>query len=209
MPRATLKIQSNTELVALSNAHPEAHFKMLNAWPSEETVRVFLETSTVDLESLEKTLSNVPGITDSEIRHADTRAILFEVSTPIPIPHGAMAESGVVPSFPMYLEDGWLSGDLITSHKQLSLFQEELRAAEIEYQLISISSTDIETSLLTERQQAVIELALEQGYYDSPRECTLTDLAEKLSVDKSVVSRILHRAEGRIITDFLESNRDG
>ncbi|WP_231186810.1 helix-turn-helix domain-containing protein [Haladaptatus sp. DYF46] len=45
--------------------------------------------------------------------------------------------------------------------------------------------------------------AVERGYYESPRQCTLTELAESFGVSKDTASGILHRAERRIIKRFL------
>lgn len=116
-----------------------------------------------------------------------------------------MANSGIVPSFPIRLENGWFVGDLTASREQLSAFRKELAAGEIEYQLVQISGIDRVGDALTARQQEVVELAVKHGYYESPRQCTLSDLADRLNVNKSVVSRILQRAEGHIITAYCSS----
>jgi hypothetical protein len=206
MPQATLKLKSNEALVALSEKHPDAEFLVRGAWPTNGKLRVLLETSAVAVPSLEGTVSTVPTLTDAEIRYEAEERLLFEVSTPTPAPHGAMAESGIVPSFPLHLESGWFVGDLTVSQEQLSVFRDELDTAGIEYQLVSVSETEPSTNMLTTRQQEVVELAIEHGYYVSPRQCTLTDLAETLDVNKSVVSRILQRAEGHIITTYYASD---
>lgn len=93
MPRATLQIKSNESLVTLSEAYPETEFAVLSAWPVEEKLRVLIEASSIAVSSLEETLSKIPTITDTEIRHAMKQTVLFEVSTPTPPSHGAMAES--------------------------------------------------------------------------------------------------------------------
>lgn len=205
MPQATLKIKSNDALVGLSERHPDTEFKMLGAWPTDDKLRILVETSTIALPALEETLSAIPVLTDVEIRHSTDETVRFEVSTPTPPPHGAMADSGIVPSFPVRLENGWFVGDLTASREQLSTFREELEAGEIEYQLDQISGIDEAGDALTARQQEVVEMAVEHGYYDSPRQCTLSDLADRLEVNKSVVSRILQRAEGHIITAYCSS----
>ncbi len=46
-----------------------------------------------------------------------------------PEPHGAMADSGIVPSFPLYLKGGWFVGDLVASQGHLSTFRDELNSA--------------------------------------------------------------------------------
>lgn len=205
MPQATLKIKSNEALVALSESHPETEFNVLGSWQTDSKLRVLVETSTIAFPSLEKTLSAITPLTDVEIRHSTDETILFEVSTPRPPPHGATADSGIVPSFPLRLENGWFVRDLTASRERLSAFREELEAGEIEYQLVQISGIDGAGNALTARQREVVDLAVEHGYYDSPRRCTLSDLADRLDVNKSVVSRILQRAEGHIITTYCSS----
>lgn len=205
MPRATLKLKSNEALVTLSERHPESRFRVLGAWPTGGQLRVLIETSTTALSSLKETFAAVPTLIDVEVRDAADEKILFEVTTPTPVPHGAMAESGVVPSFPLLLEEGWLVGDLITSREQLSAFRDELDTAGIKYQVISVPEREEQKDVLTPRQQEVVDLAIEHGYYDFPRRSTLTDLAEILDVNKSVVSRTLQRAESHLITRHYSS----
>ena len=205
MPQATLKIKSNEALVTLSEQYAKTEFSVLGAWPTDGKLRVLVETSTIGLPSLKEALSTIPMLTDVEIRHSTAERILFEVSTPTPPPHGAMADSGIVPSFPLRLENGWFVGDITASREQLSAFRDELDAGEIEYHLVQISGIDGAGDALTNRQRDVVELAVEHGYYDSPRRCTLSDLADRLDVNKSVVSRILQRAEGHIITAYCSS----
>lgn len=205
MPRATLKIKSNEALVTLSEVHPETEFEVLGAWPTDGNLRVLVETATIGLSTLEETLSAISSLTDVEVRRAAERSILFEVNTPTPAPHGVMAESGIVPSFPLHLEGGWFTGDLTAPQERLTGFRDELEATGIEYELVQVSPTDGERDVLTERQREVVGLAVEHGYYESPRRCTLTELASILDVHKSAVSRVLHRAESRIVTAYWSS----
>lgn len=117
MPQATLKIKSNKALVALSEQYPETEFNVLGAWPTDGKLRVLVETSTIGVPSLDEALSAIPTLTDVEIRQSTAERILFEVSTPTPPLHGAMADSGVIPSFPLRLENGWFVGDITTSRE--------------------------------------------------------------------------------------------
>lgn len=203
MPRATMKAKSNDGLVALSEAHPDATFEVLGAWPDGEELRLLVETDALDVDPLVETLETVPDVTDFEVRHAGSDRVLCEVTT-TPEPHGAMADSGIVLSFPLHLEDGWL----VASRDWLSAFRDELDSAGIEYWITQVSATPAASPLLTDRQREVVDVALERGYYDSPRDCTLTALAEHLDVNKSAVSRVLHRAEGKIISAYGSSGDD-
>lgn len=204
MASATLRVKSNAGLVSLSEMHPDSSFTILGAWPESDSVRTLLESESVEPPSLVQTAETTAAILDFELRFADDSTARFEVTTALPKPHGAMADSGVVPSFPLHLEDGWLSGEVVASREQLSAFRIELDDAGLEYELLAISPTERST-LLTDRQRDVLELAAARGYYDTPRRSTITDLACELGVNKSVVSRILHRAEGRLVSEHLAS----
>ncbi|MDV7348872.1 helix-turn-helix domain-containing protein [Halorubrum distributum] len=70
---------------------------------------------------------------------------------------------------------------------------------------------------LTEAQRDLVFEAVRAGYYDTPRRCTLTELAEANGIAKSTCSETLHRAEGRVMRRFVdgegpfasESNAEG
>lgn len=205
MPRARLRLKSNEGLIALSQAHPDASFAVLGAWASGDRLRALVETADVDAPALAETVAATDPLADLAVRHDGPELVRFEVDTPRPPDHGAMAESGVVPPFPLHLEDGWLSGELVTSREQLAAFRDELESADIPYDVELIETErDPPDSLLTDRQREVVEAALAAGYYDVPRESSLTELATELGVDKSVVSRILQRAESRIVNDRFD-----
>lgn len=53
---------------------------------------------------------------------------------------------------------------------------------------------------LPERQQAVLEAALEHGYYAIPRRCTQRALAEALDIAPSTLNEHLQKIETRIVT---------
>ena len=124
--------------------------------------------------------------------------------TPVPEGYRANRESGTPPNFPAQMQDGWLHTELTASHERLSQLTDELAAANIPYQIQSVTQSHDSNELLTDRQQEFIIEAVKRGYYDSPHGCTLTELAELFDVNKSAASGILHRTEGRIIKDFIK-----
>jgi len=58
-------------------------------------------------------------------------------------------------------------------------------------------------SIVTARQEQILRVALEAGYYDYPRKVTLKKLAEKLNISLSTLDEILRRAEKNIIESYL------
>ncbi|WP_121303898.1 helix-turn-helix domain-containing protein [Haloarcula quadrata] len=56
---------------------------------------------------------------------------------------------------------------------------------------------------LPPEQQAAVEAAVEHGYYRTPRDTSLTDLAETLDVSRSTLQYRLQRAEAWIVRSFV------
>ncbi len=49
---------------------------------------------------------------------------------------------------------------------------------------------------------------IDRGYYDTPRECSLTDLAKEIDVSKSTASVVVHNAEAAIIKEFFAESTE-
>lgn len=56
-------------------------------------------------------------------------------------------------------------------------------------------------TLLTDRQQEVVTTAVDLGYYDVPREATVSDLATELEITDSTVSAHLRKAEATVMRE--------
>ncbi|SFR34293.1 helix-turn-helix domain-containing protein [Halogeometricum limi] len=63
-------------------------------------------------------------------------------------------------------------------------------------------------SVLTDGQAALLDLALEHGYYEVPRETTQRALAERVGVAPGTVADRLQRIERRVMTAYAERSAD-
>lgn len=203
MPRAQFKFEVPGELGALSTAHPETEFRIVSNFPTENGLLVILDIG-ASKRSITRALDEEELLPQYEILHADDQrtVIQYEISY-VPAPHRAILSSGNLIQFPLPIREGWAIADLTTSQERLSQLGDAFDAAGVVYDLAAIQQSTDETALLTDRQLEFIVEAVERGYYESPRQCTLTELAESLSVSKGAASGILHRAERRIIKRFL------
>ncbi|WP_254766868.1 helix-turn-helix domain-containing protein [Salinilacihabitans rarus] len=69
----------------------------------------------------------------------------------------------------------------------------ETRSTESEH-----TSTSVDVSVLTDTQQEFLQLALEEGYFASPRGISQAELADKLGISPSMVSRRVRSIEQRL-----------
>jgi predicted DNA binding protein len=81
--------------------------------------------------------------------------------------------------------------------------RENLAAAPLSYELLSLVHTDENEDILTDRQREFLEAALREGFFEVPRECTLAELASKLGADESTLSRTLRRGQARVMGWYL------
>lgn len=54
---------------------------------------------------------------------------------------------------------------------------------------------------LTNRQLAALQLALENGYYEQPRKCSVIELAEQTTVARATFEEHLRKAENKLLTN--------
>ncbi len=57
--------------------------------------------------------------------------------------------------------------------------------------------------VLTARQEQILKIAFEAGFFDYPRKVRIQELAEKLNMSVSNLSEILRRAEKNVISNYL------
>lgn len=205
MPHAQLKFKppENAGPFRFTTEHPDSEPRILSAHPTEDGLLVILEAMVTDPTTLAHLFDGIAIHPSHEVLHEDERVVLIQYELPfVPPPYRALFSSENLPQFPYIIRDGWTICELTTSHERLSRFTDELKATGFRCEVVSLTQSTTPSTLLTERQQQLITTAVERGYYDTPRTCSLTDLAAELTISKSTASEIVHRAEGKIIREF-------
>lgn len=207
MPRVRLNIEIGADddnwLAGVSTEFSETEFKILATHPTDDGLLELMEITTQDRDAIVRRFADAPEVRSSEVLHSEEGMVLVQLVFPMPSTYEARRATKSLPRLPLTIHDGWIAGELIGSQEQLSEFTTALAAVDIPYEVVSITQSYDARDLLTERQQEVITAAVERGYYDSPRGCTLIELAETFEINQSAASGILHRAEGRIIKEFV------
>lgn len=205
MPRADLSITLPDAVWVgrLSRQHPGIAFRVLSAMPAGETGVGLVE---IVGEPLADVLEAIAGSEDVErvdvLQRVEDRAVVqFETSEPMLL--FSVRESGAPLDLPMEIRDGEAAMEITASSDRISALGRQLDAFGLRYDLERIYRSPDPPDLLTERQRDLLVAAIDRGYYDTPRECTLTELAEATGRAKSTVSETLHRAEGKVLKEFV------
>lgn len=203
MPHVRMKLSFSSDVLDFSATHPGVEFRIQTSWPTEDKLLTIMEIKTPDSAAVLSLFDESPDIHKCETLYSDDQILLVRISTLEPPPHRAAQAVGGLPPFPLVIRNGWIISEINMTYDKLSELENRLEAAGIRYEVVSITqSTDV-TGLLTDRQRQFISEAVKRGYYDSPRQCSLTELAASFDVSKPTASGIIHRAEERIIKEFI------
>lgn len=205
MPRATLTITvpESVWIGSISSDHPDTRFRILSALPGDETGVGLVEVIGPGLSTVLEAVERSEDVSELKVlkRHEDTALIQFETTDPMLL--FPIMSSGIPLEMPFDLIGGKAVWDVTTSQDRLSELGEQLEAFGIQFTVDEVRYHLQTDQLLTERQRSLVERAFELGYYDTPRTCTLTELAEDVGLAKSTCSETLHRAEGKIVEEFV------
>lgn len=192
---------------SVSRTHDDVAFQLLGTVLDGDGA---VETVSVSGHHVDEYLSDIdshPDVAafDSVDRRDGSATIQLQTLEPLVI--RAAARAGTPLSYPTTVRRGWLATTVIGTRAGISSLGEQLRTDGLDFEVASINSDHDVSQVLTDRQEEVLFAAIERGYYESPRECTLTAVAEELDIAKSTCSAILQRTEESIVEYFCSKQR--
>jgi len=207
MPRVRLKVGPMPDMVAIADEFPNTVIRFLSNYPSEEGVTSVLEIQTDHPEEFIQSAKEWFS-SSTTVLHRDEETVVIMLEGQPPNGYFVSEDIEYHPTTPVVARDGYLFIEFVMPESKMAAMWESLDERDVEYEVLSITDGYDVLDSLTARQREILTVAVERGYYDTPRGCSMTDLAEELEVNKSVISGVLHRAEGEIIKDAIGDPRD-
>jgi len=178
---------------------------------------------TTDLDGVVDTISNHPSVHSVDIieqftKQGDRRSatlLIRETRENEPTPAQILHKEGYLPFGPTRLRTGTEYFDiLLESHEQLSEVVKALEQCgpvsleavtqDFRREIIpSVGEWQQIFEAIPDRQLEILNLAIERGYYEIPREVTFQDLADEMDITKTTASHQLRRAENQILEFFV------
>ncbi|MCI2414987.1 MAG: helix-turn-helix domain-containing protein [Candidatus Aramenus sp.] len=91
---------------------------------------------------------------------------------------------------------------ILSDYAELKRLLREFVDKKIEVKIIRVVKAKSQ-DVLTARQEQILKIAFEAGFFDYPRKIKIQELAEKLNMSVSNLSEILRRAEKNVISNYL------
>lgn len=204
MPTASLRITLPRDIWigTLSREYADAEFEILTAFPKEMGGVALAEITIQNGEDIVEAMRNYDDVLDVTLLKQTEESVLVQFETSEPILLLPIKEAGTPFELPFTINDGTVEWEITATQDRLSELAAQLREFDITFDVRSVTHEIETTQLLTDRQIEILTHAVETGYYDTPRESTLTELAADLDLAKSTCSETLHRAEEKIIKQF-------
>jgi predicted DNA binding protein len=187
----------------VSTRFPEATLRLLTGVPKGDRALELGEVRAADAEPVADAIRTHPDVTAYESLYADEGRAIAQYEAVEQALYEFLWASSLPPEFPIVVEDGGMSFDLTATREQFEAFGDALDQRDTSYELLTLVHTDEADGLLTDRQAECLAVAHREGYFDVPRECSLTDVADSLGVDTSSASETLRRATDRVVGQFL------
>ena len=208
MPRVRLKVGPMPDMKAVAEAFPDTVIRFLANYPTDKGVCSVLEIRTDEPERFVQEALERWDAGTVEILHRDEDTVVVTFGGQPPEGYFVSEDIEYHPTTPVVARDGYLFIEFVMPESKMAALWESLDERNVKYEVLSITEGYSVLDSLTARQREILTVAIKRGYYDNPRGCSLTGLAEELGVNKSVISGVLHRAEGEIIKDAIGDPRD-
>lgn len=198
-----LALPTGSWLGDASRACPDATYRVTETLAASDSDITAVAVSGTDRDRATATVRDHDRVTDVNLCERRGTATVFHVTGEPPSFVVAAREVGLPIDSTIEVANGGASMFVAGDGKRLTAFGERLTAAGV---TVGVGNADRRESErpLTDAQRRLVLAAIEGGYYDTPRGCTLTELAESQAIAKSTCSETLHRAEGRILHRFVE-----
>ncbi|AWR99562.1 helix-turn-helix domain-containing protein [Metallosphaera hakonensis] len=92
---------------------------------------------------------------------------------------------------------------ILNGYQELKRLLKDLHEHGVDAKVLKVTKYKTE-DILTARQEQILRIALEAGYYEFPRKITIRGLAEKLELSVSSLSEIIRRAEKNVIINYFD-----
>lgn len=210
MPYAnlTLTVPESVWIGELSRSHPETRFRVLAATADGDSGVARIELVGPDPETVCREMRSYDAVTDLTVFESEPERYRVQIETTTAVVLRAIEGSGVPLEAPFEVRNGAMELEATVPQHRLSKLGEQLEAFGIPFSVERIQQEVESDDLLTDRQRWLLYEAIDRGYYDTPRRTTLTELAEEVDLAASTCSEILHRAEERVLKEYVREIRE-
>jgi predicted DNA binding protein len=209
--RMKVSLPPSTWLHSITVAHPDLRVEVLDRLLL--TGQLMLTEARLHgprFSEVVRELERSPAVEQVEVLEGDTSSALVRVTHRAPHFMTLFRELRVLRRFPFWVENGIATWVVVASGSKLRQLLRGLSRGVPQLQVEAIQPTkpDSKHPLLTRREGELFRRAMSEGYFDVPRKVSLTELARRVNLAKSTLSRTLAVVERKLLSESGEALSD-
>lgn len=196
-------LPTETWIGEISNNYPEQRFELLTGAPTADGALGLGEIVGNSPVAAGDAIRSHQEIIEYDELYADTERLLTRFKWVDTGFFDFLRIESVAPEFPVVVRNGVMEFDVTVTRAQFERIVTKFESSNDPYELVSVVNDRTSDGVLTDRQQECLAVALSEGYFSVPRDCTLETVADRIGVEKSTASKTIRRGTSRVIKWFL------
>ncbi len=211
--KVNFSIPKEKWLAAYSTQYPNLHFNLLSTLSiSKNRGSCILQINGMGLEKFWNDFSSMYDSKKYQIILHDEESLLMNMFFDSPWILWTIMEPQVIVLFPILIQDGKLSMDLIAPQKKIDEVFKKPLWKDLDLSLKFVGNFQ-PTLPLPKRQHRILEYALDYGLFDIPRRKSLTEAADSISEDNpeyklsvSALSENLRKINKKLAESYMKAH---
>ncbi len=140
----------------------------------------------------------------SQILFEGEDLVILNVKEEDPWILNTLVKTELLITYPVLVKDGKIRIGAITNRSKVDRFLLQLKKKDIRAEIQHIGYY-YKSTLLTQRQNEIVNLAYQKGFFNIPRNLSLSEFAQDLKISKSALSETLRRIFKKLAHNYLNS----
>lgn len=203
--RLNLDLPDRSWAADVSQEVPEASIRLLGGLSGDRGGHSIISIVAPDPDQTLEAIRRHEDVQEFSVLQRSDDEVTAQLETTEPTLLLAAKRSGLPIEPPIRISDGRATITVVGVEDRVAELGRRLGDRTLEYDIEYIDRPAGFDGVLTDTQLEIVFAALEHGYYERPRRCTLTELAATIGVAKSTASATLRDAEAALVERFAES----
>lgn len=210
MLEAHLLVDAPENWVKAMNQGHSALIKIMDVKESSKSpgVRDFVEisSSSVRSDKLLNALKSSSGIQNIDLVQLDSHRIMGAITTQYCPVCSTLSDLNCSLLSAVTTEGGKMEWKLLVSGDDtLKKVTDRLSSRGVGFKMLEVTRLQSKAEL-TARQEQIVKMALEMGYFEFPKKIRLEELSRRLGISAGTLSEILRRAEKHVLTLYFKQH---
>ena len=204
--KLSIEIPQDKWLATFNKKYPELNFHILSNFPIGENSGI--TSFQIRGSSLKRFISDFKEKSveqTSQILYEGEDLVILNVKEGDPWILNTLVKTELLISYPVLVKGGKIRIEAITNRSKVDRFLTQLKKKDIKAKIERIGYY-YKSTLLTQRQNEILNFAYQKGYFNIPRSVSLSEFAEDLSISKSALSETLRRIFKKLANNHINSS---